>query len=325
MSLCGKCSEKVVDGDGPVCAGECKSFFHYACSGISETNYRKLPISRRKTWKCVECTTDVRTRTPSTNSCRDDMEERRSGQCGDTGADIKDIKHTLTSMNIKLNELSELRKEVEEIRKFANFIDEKYENMKSSLEETLNMNRILQREVAELKRENLEKDRQMQELFVKVTDLDQYSRNRNLEIIGVEERPGENCLEVVKSIAEECGVSMEPGQIDVAHRVPSKNVNMPRPIIVQFVSRNKRDELLVKKKLVTVNNSVNGMAAGKRILINEHLSPYYRNLLSTTKKLAREKNFKYVWFKRNTVFVRKTENGLVKKVFSESDLSKVFV
>ena len=79
----------------------------------------------------------------------------------------------------------------------------------------------------------------------------------NLVFYNIQEMPGENCEEIIITfMIEEMGVQPNkiyshqniPGEIriDVAHRVGKKgtNPNKPRPIVVKFVTRKGRDDVI---------------------------------------------------------------------------------
>lgn len=56
-------------------------------------------------------------------------------------------------------------------------------------------------------------------------------------------------------------------------------------------------------------------------MFNQNLCAYYRNLLHLTKQAARELNYKYVWFKREKVFVRETDGSSIIVINSVEDIA----
>jgi hypothetical protein len=70
-------------------------------------------------------------------------------------------------------------------------------------------------------------------------ELEQYQRRNNVRIFGVLEANDEDTDNIVLSIASKIGVNVTRGDIDRSHRVGTKS-GRPRPIIVKFVSYQKR-------------------------------------------------------------------------------------
>ena len=91
----------------------------------------------------------------------------------------------------------------------------------------------------------------------KLDALKQYGRRQNLEIVGIPIRQGENTNEIVKEVAQLIDVKLTNDQISTSHRLPSKSnrtVNegktssqTPPPIIVRFVSRDKRNKMMANR------------------------------------------------------------------------------
>ena len=71
--------------------------------------------------------------------------------------------------------------------------------------------------------------------------LEQYCRKDNIEVIGFPEEEDENCVDIVKSLGEDIGVTIEDADISTAHRVKSKGRH-GNPIIVRFVRRDTTDQ-----------------------------------------------------------------------------------
>lgn len=55
MSVCSHCSEKLPPENDFVVCGECNSRFHYTCSSVRETVWRKYSKDVKLSWKCAIC------------------------------------------------------------------------------------------------------------------------------------------------------------------------------------------------------------------------------------------------------------------------------
>jgi len=79
-------------------------------------------------------------------------------------------------------------------------------------------------------------------------------------------------------VMEDAGVEVKVEDIAAVHRT-GKAVRGHRPILVKFVSRRKKRELMKKKK------SLKDVAAYKNVYINDDLTPLRARLLGTVKRL----------------------------------------
>lgn len=88
---------------------------------------------------------------------------------------------------------------------------------------------------------------QIQEQTKAMNDLQQYSRRMNLRVYKIPEENKEDCSKKIANIiTEKMGVSVTESDIDVAHRSGIKG-DKPRPILVRFKTRSKRDEVFQNK------------------------------------------------------------------------------
>ncbi|KAH9362222.1 hypothetical protein HPB48_002200 [Haemaphysalis longicornis] len=119
-----------------------------------------------------------------------------------------------------------------------------------------------------------------------MTLLKQFTRKQNIEIKGMPQEPKESLTEIVQTIAEKVEVQLEPSDIDVVHRVPTKKLTKTN-IIVRFVSRSARNKLLQAAKKKRLTTSDFGFADAGPAYINEHLCHEYKALLG--KAIAKKK------------------------------------
>ena len=90
-----------------------------------------------------------------------------------------------------------------------------------------------------------------------VNELQQYTRSDNLEISGVSEMKAEQISTLLDNVAKCIGVHTEPGNIVIAHRVPTRSTKLPKTILVLLQSRLERGkwiEVVRKRRNVTCSN-----------------------------------------------------------------------
>ncbi|CAH1798620.1 unnamed protein product [Owenia fusiformis] len=132
----------------------------------------------------------------------------------------------------------------------------------------------------------------------------QYSRKGHLRILGIPDdgnNISEKCIEQVviavnKNMDGDC--HLKEDDIEVAHRLPNlkHQEDKPRPMIVLFLSRKVRDNLLRKRKALK----------GKPLVIMEDLSPGNRSLLWRAKQHADSKD---VWAHNGKVWATRLSDN----------------
>lgn len=173
--------------------------------------------------------------------------------------------------NARLDERS-LRTEIDEIKKSMDLMSKCQDDANGRLESTAKGNKTLKKENEELRRKvfALEKDlTASQDALLKS---EQYTRNRNVEIKGIPQEPDENLADVLQKLGEAIGEAISPRDVDVCHRVRTKD-DTKTNIVVQFQRREKRDQFLEKALKKRLNNDLLGSQCDDPIYINEHLCP----------------------------------------------------
>jgi len=153
----------------------------------------------------------------------------------------------------------------------------------------------------------------------------QYSYRDDLEIKGVPVLSRENCSEIVKKIAIASDIQISPHDISTSHRAfhPRPGQSRTPSIIVRFVRRDKRDEILHACRAKRLNTSCLGMNNGAQIFVNEHLTPLTKRLFFLASERKRERNWKFIWTSQCKVLLRKQDGGPVSHIASEQDLCKI--
>ena len=125
-------------------------------------------------------------------------------------------------------------------------------------------------------------------LFAAVTSLtyendrlQQYSRRESVRIFGIRQAEGETAEQVEQKalgVFREAGADVKEEDIAAVHRVGKVGRGL-RPILVKFVSRRKRREVMEKKK------SLKGKDGYQKVYINDDLTPLRAKLLALVKRL----------------------------------------
>ncbi|KAL1446597.1 hypothetical protein WDU94_013890 [Cyamophila willieti] len=169
-------------------------------------------------------------------------------------------------------------------------------------------------EIITLKVKLEEKEEENKMFAEEVNELQQRSRHINVVIRGINEQRRENVWEIVESVGNRIGIQ-DPGKdIQICHRVPTR-ASGPRPIVVRLVNSKTRDKWVKAYKEKQLWK--------QKLFVTEHLTPYYQNIFYHTRKLAKEKDFKYAWTKDCTIYLKKNETSQLHVIKRMSDLDLI--
>ncbi|XP_077996492.1 uncharacterized protein LOC144449790 [Glandiceps talaboti] len=188
----------------------------------------------------------------------------------------------------------------------------------------------LELENQEVRQTNVLLSNRVTELEKYIESLNQYSRRENIEIHGiVESTEGrENTEDISIRILRKIDPDIMESDIEVTHRLGQKHngvgSTLPRPIIVRFISRKKRDYIYWnKKKLANINTTNVGYDHRSKIYINENLTPEARQLFKLTHAKRKSAHYKYLWTRNGQVHDKKSEQSIVQVIRSEQDLANI--
>ena len=292
MSECGTCYTKTSRYDDLLhCSSpECNNMFHINCVHVSVEKFTKMKTEGNiKSWKCPKCL-------PQTDGLE-------------------------TRVEIMLkNFFQEIKKDMSELKSSQSFISDQYETVMNRLNEVAN----LKTKVAELEVQITEKNKKIEHLECRLNHVEQYGRNRQLEIRNIAQLENEDVEKIVCTFANKLGVKLTPSDIQACHRLPNRyHQNKPSAIIIELASRKKRNDLLSIKSQKTLIKSSEIVGVGNEsVFFGESLSPYFKNLLWKTKQNLKE-TYRFIWFKKNKIFVKKDESSPTNVVESEIDINKI--
>lgn len=321
MPGCDMCSHDLpFGGDFVTCCG-CKSQLHYLCANVREHTWRKYTPEQKRSWKCFSCKTKTDTIAQSA-SVQNTVGKKPS---------VSDLQNTeiielLPNIIRKIirEENTILSGKIDEFQTSIDFYGKQIDSYTAVLTRIAEENKQLIKRCNHFEQKCLELESQLQRVKSEAEEDRQYSRNINIEISGLPEVENENLVDVTLKLAKSLTAQdINKEDIQAVHRVGSRTAKT-RSIIVQFASRAVRDIILnkAKEKKPTVNLVYAGECANP-IYVNEHMTPYYKNLMYEAKKKKLdngERAYKYVWFKNSKLFVRRNDGSDVVRVQLASDI-----
>ena len=222
-----------------------------------------------------------------------------------------------TKQNSNTDELLEenraLRKQYEDLKQSIEFNNSKLESLEKE-------NKNLKEEVSSLKkllRETKDDvDTLHEDLGTAITELDdlqQYTRKHNLEIHEIAEIAVENIAENIIKLGKVVNVHISPDDIDICHRMETRNNSGPKPIIVRFKSHKTKNELFKARKHLKSVSLKQYFRATNAVYINENLKSRRRKLFAEARKFKNDNRWQSAWTMDGKIFIKKSKQDQPKE------------
>lgn len=291
---CSSCYKNLPsDGDCVTC-GKCANIYHFDCSGLTKTTWKAKNTKSKNKWECQNCRSG-KSRTQSVDSDTE-LEEPT----------ILSLKRFIESMFKKQE--NTLIQRMDGMVEIINQLEERFHTTLDKVREIEEKTLTLEREISELKI-TLEMEKQ-------------YSRTRNFLITSIPKRDKEEARDTVVNILKSMEIAINKEEI-TAHRLPSK-IN-PAPILVQCTSRESRDTIvrIARKLKPKVSQFYKDVHPDRAIFFNDHLTPYFSELMAKTNQARRSKGFKYIWMNGSKIMVKKDNLSKAIQVITHEDIEKI--
>ena len=169
----------------------------------------------------------------------------------------------------------------------------------------------------------------VEEMSIALEQFQRYSYQYNIKILGLPEttthesasETSEMCLNLFKAV----GVVISIHDIDIAHRIPTRNsTSGPRPVICKFTRRVIKEQVMNKRKdACKISSTSIGLAADcslEEVRLFDHLTPRIQQLLADVKKFQTRNGYRFCWLKNFIVYLWQTEDSRPILIKSQSDL-----
>ena len=295
-AFCAVCGKKVRTSEkGICCDGPCDRWFHSKCKNITEERYKTLASDSKLKWHCD----------------RDDCVE------------APNLKTVEANVNKLLDKFNEFEKERKDILQAVEHYSDQFDSWKKEIDSIINLKSSLTKILKDA--ETRAPQYYNEEVIAREED-QQRSRQNNIKIVGIPERPGEDLYKTFMDLASYLGEPLQPTDIDIIHRTSSFSKGSQKPIVVRLVCRWKKEAILhklrsQKMRLKTTDLGLQG--APGPIFINDHLSPFNETLAKHARDLRKQNLIQFTWVRNAKVFVRVKEGEPVIRVQSMKDLDKL--
>ncbi|XP_059045767.1 uncharacterized protein LOC131841464 [Achroia grisella] len=233
--------------------------------------------------------------------------------------DYSDIKTSYMKLDRRQNET---HKEIATIQKALQFTCEQQDECTKKFEKMSNTIKSVdcfEEEINNLKLQN-------RQLISTINTNEQRNRQLNIEIVGVPEFTNENIKDSVIKIVNRLGMDIQASDVLQVNRITPKIKlqGRSRVIVAKLNSKLLKDNIISRaRKTRLTTKDIDLPGEQKHIFINEHLTPYNKQLLKKSKDLAKVKKYQFVWIKNGSIFIRKDDTAHAIQIFTEEDLKKI--
>lgn len=300
---CKVCLKSIVARHSKIECNECKFCFHGGCVNLSADDVTFI-TSQGEVWRCDPCS-----------------KERRRSMRAESELSKNDPK--LTDVIALLQEMRAENKEQikvleADLGKSVETCHEKIDELTNIIQKQNEALKVFEDKYSKTLQENVKLKKIINELEIRVDEMEQYSRSNTLEINGIVEQEHENVLEVVKAVGNGLGCLITDEMVDACHRVGQRGREKPRGIVVKFTRRSVKEDLLHKRR-VKRNFNTKDIGITDRlaevIYIGESLTQQRRRIFNAARALKKDKGFQFLWIRNGRILLR-TEEGAKVTVLS---------
>jgi hypothetical protein len=299
-----------------------------------------LPPQSTHLWTCRSC----RAETTSTGSGAD-----LQGAAG-VGEQINALEATLLAA-MENNSASTNRK-LTDIETSLGFLNAKYDELLTTVKDQKALIVELRKDLEGVHQKVKQRDATVNELQLRVDQLEQCSLSLNLELHGVPEMPQIPLATTLQELAAKVGAP-PPAQTVAEHfRLPGRPSRaaqgqrpLPGVVVLKFKEASARDAWIKgRQRLLPARPPRTGgepgaaappptaaeVTAGHQqplhlaapVRVYEQLTPRNKKLLFVARQAGQNKGYKFVWVRSGKIFARKDQGEVLIRIQSEDDIRK---
>lgn len=199
---------------------------------------------------------------------------------------------------------------LKELVSFKRFVVKKFEETKEANAKILASIDILNKEVNSLKRENARQKAEIAVQAKRIDSLEKQVLENSVHIQNIPFSKDEVVTDIVYNIASKLHIKLTTSSIVKVYRKKPKVNGRPGDIFVKFNTAATHDSFLSEAKKIKLSLSDVGFKGeNSRIYINHELSQSGKLLFYEARKLQKQKNWKFVWEKGGSIYIRKSEGS----------------
>ena len=155
----------------------------------------------------------------------------------------------------------------------------------------------------------------LQKIYFVIDELEQHSHKSCIQISGVPHTQDEDTTKLVCDVATKVNVNLDPSDISVSHRVPTKKG--PKQIIAHFTRAKKRAELLRASQNIKVVDELKG------VNISQDLTKLRAKLAYLARNTVRSGKINKISVQDRKIFITDKKDNK-KHVTNEAEFQAIF-
>lgn len=303
---CGSCEKKIERGDAEkIACSDCNNTHHLICVDLKKEDLLFFKSSGN-VFRCNKCA----------------VLRRKSLQLGAASFDIPSTSslHLVSSKRQSDKNLTAIQTALPAPNSTSVTLQLLYEEMLS----LKNINKEFLNTIKNLKEENTELKSKLITLENKLNWMDQEKKQNIIEITGVNEVNNKNALQIAKDIfSDKLKTKIRDSEILNCYvkKVNKKKANKNNITTSSSVLCVKLSSYEVKKNIMKKKNAERKNLGS--IYINNSLTKFYSALYMEAKKIIKQKQYKYLWFNRSNLLLKKNEDSEIVVLRSFNDLKNI--
>lgn len=308
----------------------CNKMFHSSCINLPDECLQSIKNADMN-WSCDKCKTRP-------NARRSTIIAPSTIVNADTGSNEQSSTESNHGSANVLEDIAKLKEFQSSAEPSLSFLSNKFEDLKSELTQLS----IQIKKVVFLEKENLSLKGTIAALESKLNNIEQQQNEADLILTGIPEIEKNNEIstkQLVEQFSQKINYKLDSSEIKVCSRLSlhteetnqaqnpatiSKATRRPPKILVRFHSTKSKENFKncvrsYKKhhKLLEFHNA--------RIIFYacDHLTKHFNDLFNSTKEIAREKNYSFVWVSGSKIFAKKSNSSPLIQIKNHNDLKSI--
>lgn len=311
---CNQCNQIIKKNQKVLqCDGDCKKYYHILCVNVGSEEYQKIVSKDDFFWLCSDCKSKRHKRRSTLNIISNGQNSPAQG---------------LASNNINSNpKLDSIMAKIDELLKKQDDYEKKIDSLRQQISEFKTLAESIVEENIKLSSENIILQEKISKNQFEIENLKQIQYNKQIIISGA---PiiDDDLMITVMPIINKIDPDVKAEEIINCHTQNNRSENSGEPpsIVVELINVKIKEKIVQKKKQKTLKvkeifTSSSSHLQDGVIFINEKLSTYFNYLFKKARDLKRDGKLKFAWVKNGKVFIRKSEESAVIRVFNTDILN----
>lgn len=231
----------------------------------------------------------------------------------------------LSEFEMQLKKQNEL---IKELNKSYKFMSDNFDALQKEIKQIKEDQKLIKKDISKLQVNEKSVQKKVISMEEQIAKIKQENNNNTMIITNMPKfKTEEDVIKVVKKIAQQVNYELNGDEIIESYQIDSKN-KKSHPIIVKSKSNQFKSKCLnfrKEKKSIDMKKIDSKLSNNNNKNVNffHFLEKEYVHLLGKAKEIAKEKQYKYVWYTNATVLMRKEEDSNIIKIRCEEDLQRI--